>query len=403
MRLTDPRKRPTNSRRVGKRKGSKRRDTAERHDFDAGGFLGHSSTYSVNVSEQLALSVDTFFACVRIIGDLVSDAVVGEFRDTDRLVDSRLTRRPMASITRRTWLWLTASTMAIYNGVYLWDRFGTDDAGIPLSIEPLPPTRVNWIGAVPYVDGKEVDPLSLKWVPRASFPTMTRELGTVLRLARDAIAGGYASGAYRADWWQEGGAPTWYVKADGRLTNTQAEEISERIALRRTTNPGRPLVLGDGSDIKQLGTDLGAGGVSNSINALGLSIARYLGIPGWLVMVAVEAGGSLTYQNAAAAGLDLVRYTLQPGYAGPIGDALSEYLPGDYLSGRRVNLDLSHLTRGTELERAQAYQIATGGRPWLLPSEVRTDIHMPPLESLDLDPAGTPAPALETIPAGSGG
>ena len=34
------------------------------------GVLGHDSTYTVNVSEQVALAVPTVYNCVRIIADL---------------------------------------------------------------------------------------------------------------------------------------------------------------------------------------------------------------------------------------------------------------------------------------------------------------------------------------------
>ena len=46
-------------------------------------------------------------------------------------------------------------------------------------------------------------------------------------------------------------------------------------------------------------------------------------------------------------------------------------------------------------EQAQAYQIATGNKPWMLPSEVRSDLHMP--MDMTLDEAGAPAPAMEQI------
>src|SRR4029079_10103077 len=100
---------------------------------------------------------------------------------------------------------------------------------------------------------------------------------------------------------------------------------------------------------------------------------------------------SLTYANASAAGLDLVRYTLQPGYAGPIADAWSDELPGDYLYGRRVVMDLRHLTSGSTLEQYQSHQTATGYKAWMLPSEVRSALHMP--IDMTLDEAGAPAPA----------
>ena len=170
--------------------------------------------------------------------------------------------------------------------------------------------------------------------------------------------------------------------------------VRDRYVERRTTNPGSYSVFSKGANLKTLGTDHAVTGASEALGTLGTSIARYFGVPAWLVNVPQEAG-SLVYQNAASAGLDLVRYTLQPGYAGPISDAWSDELPGDIINGRRVVMDLTHLTRGTILEQFQAYQIATGSKPWMLPSEVRSDLHMP--IDTTLDEAGAPAPAMEQI------
>lgn len=368
---------------------------AQRHGFDPGGLLGHDSTYNVNVTEHVALMVDTVTACVSLIADLVGDAQVGEFRGSERLPDSRLVQRPMAGMTRRDWLKWVTSTMALYNGVYLWHMFGRDSAGVIDSLKPLPPTAVSFVDGKAYVDGTEVDPSDLKWVPRMTFPTLTRDMSTIIRLARQQIAAAWAADAYRTDYWEKGGQPPWYVTSEQVLTNDDAVAIQARIVARRTDSPGSPLVIGKGSKLANMGADLGSEHANDSIDRSNASIARLLRVPAWLVNV-IQQGGSLTYQNASAAGLDLVRYTLQPGYAGPIGDALSDELPGSYLTGRRVVLDLAHLTRGTILEQAQAYQIATGNKPWMLPSEVRADLHMP--MDMTLDEAGAPAPALESIP-----
>ena len=374
---------------------------AERHGFDSGGLLGHDSTYSVNVTEHVALSVDTVFACVRTLADLTADAVIGEYRGTERLDDSRLVQRPMASVTRRTWIWQLTAIMALYNGSYLYERFGTDAEGVPVSVEPVSPTRVNWTSAdTVTIDGVAADPRRLRWVPRMTMPTLTRDLSYLLRLARQSFSAAWSADAYRADFWETGAPPSYYLSADQVMDNTTAEKIADRIVERRTASPGRPLVLGSGAELKSLQADMSAEGASAAASRLGTSVARYFGVPPWLVNVPSEAG-SLTYANAGAAGLDLVRYTLQPGYAGPIGDAWSDLLPGSYLTGRRVVLDLTHLTRGTILEQAQAYQIATGQKPWMLPSEVRADLHMP--MDMALDEAGAPAPAMESIPQPAAG
>ena len=155
---------------------------ARRHGFDDG-FLGHESTYSVNVTEQISLGIDTVMACVRVIADLTADAMVGEYRGDTRLdQESRIVRRPMASVTRRTWIWLLAATMALYNGSYLLRRFGRDAEGVAFTLEPIAPPRVAWLNAnTVHVDGTQVNPLDLVWVPRMTFPTVTRELGWMIR------------------------------------------------------------------------------------------------------------------------------------------------------------------------------------------------------------------------------
>lgn len=372
---------------------------ASRHGFDDG-ILGHDLTYSVNVTEHSALSVDTVLACVRTIADLTADAVVGEYRGTTRLdQESRIVRRPLASITRRTWIWMVAATMALYNGCYLWRRFGRDSEGIAFSLQPVAPSRVQWMGPrTVHIDGQEVNPDDLRWIPRMTFPTLTRELGSLIHLAREAFAAALAADLNRSGFWETGGAVGVYIKSDQDINSDTAIDIGDRYAARKTANPGRPPVFGKGAELKTLGADHVSEGASQALGTLGTSIARYFGVPAWLVNVPQEAG-SLVYANASAAGLDLVRYTLQPGYAGPIADAWSDELPGDIIQGRRVVLDLSHLTRGTMLEQAQTYQIATGNKPWMLPSEVRSDLHMP--IDMTLDESGAPAPAMEQITEGA--
>lgn len=374
-------------------------ELAERHGFDDG-FLGHDPTsYSVNVTEHVALSVDVFFACVRVLADLTADADVAEYRGSERLdVPSRIVRKPMSTVTLRTWIWSMTAIMAIYNGAYLWRRFGRDAEGVPFTLQPLAPPRVQWLSStVVHVDGQEVDWRDLAWVPRMSFPTLTRDLGWTIRLAREAIAAAWAADNYRADFWQAGGAPSWYLATDQPLTKPEAIVIRDSVAEQRAAgsgNSGKPLVVGKGAKPAVLTTDIAAEGASSATSRLGTSIARYFGVPAWLVNVPTEAG-SLTYNVASAAGLDLVRYTLRPGYAGPISDALTEELPGDAVVGRRVVFNLDHLTRGTILEMYQAYQIATGGKPFMLPSEVRNELKLP--IDITLDEAGAPAPALEAI------
>jgi hypothetical protein len=371
------------------------------HDFDVSGLLGHDSTYVINVSERVALAVSTFYACVRTIADLVSDGDVQEIRGNEILPPSRIVLRPMVGrrpniVTRRTWLWLAAACSAVYNGFYLHERGGRDSEGVPMSLVPIAPPRITFDSEEWRLDGNVINREDLLYVPRASWPMTDTDAGSTVKLARDAIAAAWAQQAYSADFWQAGGAPVIYIKTDQALSKAQAGEIRDDYATARADNPGKPAVIGRGGDIKTLGADLSGAAGGEAGDRTDRAIAQYLGVPAWLVNVS-HAAGSMVYQNAAAAGLDLVRYNLRPGYSGPIADAWSEFLPGGYLTGRRVHIGLDHLTEGTVLEQFQAFQIATGGKSWMLPSEVRNKLHMP--IDMTLDEQGTPAPAIESIPA----
>lgn len=389
---------PARSRTVGKRKGKRQAsaDVAERHEFQTGGILGHDSgDYAINVSERTALGIDAVFACVVRLADAIADAEVGEWRGTERLPDSRLVQRPMGTLFRGDWLWQVTAILALYTKCYLRKQ-GIAFDGTPLSLVPIIPTRLSKVHDTLLLDGKE----SLRWdelivLRRAVWPTLTDDAGSLIKLAREVFAAAWAQGAYTADFWENGGSPILQIVTDQPLTNTEADNISDRYANRRQTHPGRPAVFGKGAELKPLGVDLGSASDPGTDRVLA-SVARFFGMQPWLVNVP-SAAGSMVYSNTEAAGLDLVRYTLS-GYRRPIEDGWSEALPGNYLTGRRVRLGMDHLTRPGTLERAQAYAIATGSRPWMEPAEVRAREGMPPNANIDLPAAGAGAPAIESIP-----
>lgn len=377
-------------------------EVAERHDFVAG-MLGHDPTsYAVNVSERIALGVDVAQACVRTLADAVSDARWGEWRDTVQLPPSRLVRRPMGSWTRRRWLWRITATLALYNVCHL-ERVGEDADGSALSLVPLRPGQLQRHPsgglAILEADGgwRPVSEDRIRTVRRADWPTVTDEIGTILNLSRSAFAAAWAADAYRSDFWEHGGAPTIVLKTDQGITNDTADQWRDRWVERRLAAPGAPAVLGSGLDARPLGADMAAKGSGEDLDRLGSSIARLFGMPAWIVNVA-SAAGSMVYSNTESAGADLVRYGLR-GYLGPIEDEVSDELPGDYIVGRALRLDVSHLTMGTLKERFEAYRIALDpSAPFMTTDEVRRELNLPP--DAGLDPRGAPAPAIESIPGG---
>jgi phage portal protein BeeE len=115
-------------------------------------------------------------------------------------------------------------------------------------------------------------------------------------------------------------------------------------------------------------------------------IGRYFGIP--TRTLNAPAGDTETYATAQEGNQDLIRYTFR-NYIGAIEDAISDQLPG----GRYMQMDDYPLTKGTQLQTAQALQLMTGSKAVMSPDEARELIGLGPVESPDLlNPAPVPVP-----------
>jgi hypothetical protein len=319
--------------------------------------------------EALVLGVDTVYACVRTIADAISGAQVNEWRGIDPLPPSRLTRRPMQRLTMREWLWKVTSTLALYNVCPLISRGGEDSEGVPWSVVPVSPPRLSWPSeGQPLLDGQPISPDSIKLIRRAMFPSLTIEQASLLRLAQDAFLAAEAAQGYAGDWWSSGGAPLITLSTDQDMTREQMDAMRERWNEIRALGSSVPAILARGVKAETFGADLGTSQADTAMERMGASIARYFGVPPAMVNVR-SAYGSMTYSTTEAQGITFARYTLEP-YAGAIGDALSDYLPGDYQVGRRISLDLSHLTRAEQGARYAAYESAIRAG-WLNADEAR--------------------------------
>ena len=102
-----------------------------------------------------------------------------------------------------------------------------------------------------------------------------------------------------------------------------------------------------------------------------VEIANLFGVPARYVNV-VPTGNSMTYANLNDEALSLERFTLA-GFVDPIQDVVSDLLPED----RFMLVDMTRLTRAGQEARFRAWAIATGNKPWMLPSEVRHEEGMP--------------------------
>ena len=340
---------------------------AARHEFGAG-LLGHdlsASQWIVNVSEKTLLGVDVAFACVRLMGDIIAGSDVGEWDGAQRLPPSPLVRRPDPDIGRWEFLWGLTATLMLYQRAWIQSA---DLDGTTIAIRYIAPSRVSDIGGKLRVDMQEVPRSSMRLYRRAVYPTLGGSESEVMQLAREVFAAEMAAGAYRSDFWQQGGAPVTIITTDAVISSTTAEDIADKWVERRTTSPGRPAVLGSGADAKSFGADLGTEGANQAGDKLKASIARYLGVFPSFVNVASEAG-PLTYSTVEQESIRLVRFSVQP-YCDIVGNILSDYLPGDPITDRHAIINPDKFMRPDLLTWYTALSTASGG-PFITREEAR--------------------------------
>lgn len=381
----------------------------------AGGAPAATTAGPVQVSPQAVPYVDTrtilglsaVWRCITIIADAIADCPWTEWRGEEELEPSRLIKRPMATMTRREWTWRVVATEALANTCYLLHVGGTDSEGMPWSLMPVAPAAIYPTGpqdpwgmypSTTYVvAGMNVTIDDLTIVRRAPFPGIPDYLNAILNLARRDFSMYMAADVAASRYWQAGGPVTTVITTDQELDDEQAEGIANRWMNRRSMGSDYPAVLGKGATASAWGADPTSESAVEARKDINADVGRYFGVPTRLLNA--PTGDSETYANVEQEAVDLERYALR-GYMGPIEDAVSELLPGDYIGGRRMRFDSSRLTQGDLATRAKAYaELVAAGI--FTEAEARTKgFGLPATPSTPTTPAAA-VPFQALAPAGS--
>jgi phage portal protein BeeE len=246
----------------------------------------------------------------------------------------------------------------------------------------LPPTQYQINGIEGLVSGEEI-----VTVRSAFWPGVPAHLIGILRMARSTMMASWASDSYNARYWQAGGQPVTQITTEQELTDPQAETIATRWQARRGGGPDYPAVFGKGAKAQPYGADVAQDTGVEARRQLILDIANLFGVAARYLNVALQ-GQSLEYSTVHDEALSLERHTLSA-FIDPIQDVVSELLPGDYIEGRHMVIDMTPFTRAGQESRYRAWQLATGNKAWMDPEEVRAAEGLAP---------GAPVP--EPTPAG---
>lgn len=365
-----------------------RRDSLGAGQVQMIGFGTAGGLIPYGVTGTTAVGLSAVWRCLDIIANSVSQLPWTEERGNLELPPSRIVRQPQSTRTRREWTQLVCRTAALYDTAYTVHAGGIDSEGVPGSLVFLNPSTVNPIystsdpyGIFPpeyyYVGQLKFSADDMTIFRRGPMPDVTQSAGGIINLARVTFAAALAAEAYASRYWQAGGAPVTQIKTDARLTQADADTIGDRWAQKRALGPDHPIVMGLGAEAKEYGADPTQQSAVEARRELVADISRYFGIPTRLVNA--PTGDSETYTTTTDSNIDLLRFTVQ-NYIDMIGDGVSSLLPG----GCHVTMDTTVLTQGSQLARAQAWQLATGNQSWMTPAEVREREKLPPIEAASL-------------------
>jgi len=319
------------------------------------------------IDARSVMGVSAVWRCVTIIADALGDMPWQEWRGDKELPPSRLVINPVSSEwgTRRDWTRLCASTMALYNVVYLLHTGGKDAEGAPWSLLPLPPSMIQPAGRLDpwgvmrpteYRIGGYGEAIPAEYVTvirRMPLPGVTDELSGLLQIARRQFTAYVAADLHMSRYWTAGGPVNTVLTTEADIDDTLAVEIGQRWVDRRALGAEWPAVLGYGLHRDTAGEpDPTSASGTEARREMTADVGRHFGIPTRILNA--PAGDSETYSNVENDAIDLWRYSLR-GYAGPLEDAVSVNLPGSAITGRRMRLDPSALLQGNLTDRAAAW------------------------------------------------
>lgn len=351
------------------------------------------------VTPTTVLGLSSVQRCLEILTNGVSKLPWIESRGNLELPPSRIVSRPQAIRTRREWTSLVVATLALFDVCYLFKAGGTDAEGVPIGLWPIDPSMIqpatyDTYSMVPpmefYVGQDRIARDELVILTRGPLPTISENLGGLLNLARTTFIAALAAERYASRYWQSGGSPTTVLETPAELDDAEATSLSDRWYEKRSRGPDYAPVLSSGLTAKSFGADPTAQAAVEARKEQNADVGRYFGIPTSLLNA--PAGDSETYGTTEQQGIGLLNFTLS-NYIGAIEDGITDLLPG----GRRMRMDPWSLTAGTQYTRAQTWQLATGGQPWMDVEEVRDREGLPPREIV---PAQTTAPVA--VPATGG-
>jgi HK97 family phage portal protein len=355
---------------------------------------GVSTWSGVHVTSSSALQLLTVYGCNRFICEGISTLPVDRFRDAvggaAPMPNPRWLEEPTPDLDRVSWLTQILTSLLLAGNAYL--RLGWKDLSLD-TLTPLDPTKVSVQrerGRKVYlVAGEPVNEFEMLHIPGVMQPGADVGMSPV-EAARQSIGLGLASLEHGSRFFGQGANQSGVIENPGELTPEKAKEIAKSWARKHSglKNAHLPGVLEGGAHWVPTSV---TNEQAQFLETRGYTAAE---IAGQMFLIdpsefglhaGANGGGSITYANLEQRNARKVQVTFLP-WLVRLERAFSGLLP----KPQYVKFNVDALIRGDTKTQAEAFAIATGGKSWLLPSEVRTVLDLGPMPGIDDQPAPAP-------------
>lgn len=192
---------------------------------------------------------------------------------------------------------------------------------------------------------------------------------------------------YGADYYQHGAHPTAVASSEQQVTQEQAETIKERI--KRAVARRDIAVLGAGMTLKEWQGSPNDAQLLETIRTNAAMVCAIHGVPTEKIGISVATGGSLDYSTREQRAQDFLNDGVNP-WLVRLQNSMTDWFP----RGKFVKFNTGGFLMSDLKTRYDSYSTATGGRPWMEPSEARALENMPPISGIDDRPAPSTPPVV---------
>lgn len=337
-----------------------------------------------------ATSLPAFFACVRILCDIVSSLPVRAYKISSDDVTVPVVPQPLLlqtspypNMTMWTWLWMMMRSLAITGNAFglitKRDKFGK-----PTSIMPVHPDAVlvmlpdgnlwDWDKPVYTMYGQDVDAQDVVHIKRYPIPGCVVGASPVQELA-SMIGLSLAAERYGLQYFRDSANPSGMLTSDQELTPLQAKQAQQAWY---TSHHGRrlPAVLGNNLKFQSISITPEESQFLETRAHQRADIAMIFGIPPHMI-------GETEKQTSHGTGVEqqsigFVVNTLRA-WLECFEQALSLFLP----RGQKVEFDIDDLLRGDTVARWEAYAQAIQNGVLSI-NEVRVNENLSPIDGGDI-------------------